>query len=780
MHKPTMINFSLGLLCDSLFVIVMVGILMTTSMASNIALPNCPEKCGNISVPYPFGIGKNCYYTNPFVGSYYNLTCNNTNTSSPSLVHGYNIEVLNITLDGQFRVLSHVSYACYGLKSRLEGNTSWRITIHKFPLSTTENSLLAIGCDTFVWFSGAMTTSNQKKVFRTGCMTLCNEQKEVSTSCSGVGCCKAAIPSGVSSIKVKAKSYYNHTFVQDFNPCSVAFPVASDEIPSPIDFISQNMSYFKELKLPVVFNWSIANASCKSERDLKDQQHICKGNSSCIDMPDRWGYRCQCNSGFRGNPYLHDCQDIDECAEGRHLCKEPALCINTMGSYSCTCPRGYSRGNGTMVDPCIPDKKGAEIPMKIRIICGIGGGIIVCFIVAILIHWQFGNNKQLRMREAFFHQNGGHILQQKLLGRDVSMGHMVEMFTVEELKKATNNYSESSIVGRGGFGIVFKGTLTKKATSLTNQIVAIKRSLKVDSSQVEQFINEIVALSQINNKNVVKLLGCCLETEVPLLVYEYISNGTLYDHLHDERKVRLLTWDIRLRIATEVSEVLAYLHSTICIPIIHRDIKSANILLDASKTAKVSDFGASKLSPTDQEQLASMVQGTCGYLDPEYMQSGELTEKSDVYSFGVVLVELLTKEKAICYAKTEAERCLAVYFLRKLKEDRLFEILDNDMVNDDAIEQLKEVANLARRCLKLKGEDRPTMKEVARELERIKGVGLHPWSNNSGLSRDESEYLLGETKGVTNHHSSSNKSIDGGPVSNQSGVVQLMPLNDGR
>lgn len=413
-------------------------------------------------------------------------------------------------------------------------------------------------------------------------------------------------------------------------------------------------------------------------------------------------------------------------------------------------------------------------------VVGIAGGLIISLIFAFWYNWQHGNRKLLKIREKFFHQNGGYLLQQKLQGRDMSVGHSVEMFTVEELKKATNNYGESSIIGRGGFGMVYKGTLSENR-KIRNQVVAIKRSLKIDSSQVEQFINEIIALSQINNKNVVKLLGCCLETEVPSLVYEYISNGTLYDHLHDERKARFFTWDIRLKIATQVSEVLAYLHTTISIPIIHRDIKSANILLDDEFTAKVADFGASKLAPVDQEQLATMVQGTCGYLDPEYMQTGELTEKSDVYSFGVVLVELLTGEKAICYAKPENERSLAVYFLRKVKEDRLFEILDDKITSDGAIEQFKEVAYLAKRCLKLKGEDRPTMKEVARELDRIGGIGSHPWSNNKGvLLEEESEYLLGQTQDVIKHGYGSNEAINDSLSSSQSTVVQLVALNDGR
>lgn len=400
-----------------------------------------------------------------------------------------------------------------------------------------------------------------------------------------------------------------------------------------------------------------------------------------------------------------------------------------------------------------------------------GSGIIISLMVGFWFHWRHGNKKLQKLRKTCFDQNGGNILLQKLSNRDISVGNMVRFFKVEELMKATENYSEKSVIGRGGFGMVYKGIMPD------DQVVAIKKSIKVDSSQVEQFTNEVIALSQINNKNVVKLLGCCLETEVPLLVYEFISNGTLHDHLHNQEKFSFLSWDVRLSIATDVANVLAYLHTTISTPIIHRDIKSANILLDDKYTAKVADFGASKLAPVDQDQLATMVQGTCGYLDPEYMQTGELTEKSDVYSFGVVLVELLTQEKAICYYKPESERSLAVYFLRKVKEGRLFEILDKEIVSDGAIDQLKEVANLAKVCLILKGEHRPTMKEVARELEKIKGLQYHPWSNEEKLLEEENELLLEETRVINDEYNdhSMNESL-----SSQSRIVQLVPINDGR
>lgn len=310
------------------------------------------------------------------------------------------------------------------------------------------------------------------------------------------------------------------------------------------------------------------------------------------------------------------------------------------------------------------------------------------------------------------------------------------IFTEEDLKKATNNYDENRVIGQGGFGTVYKGILPD------NKEVAIKKSKVSDQSQIEQFINEVIILSQINHRYVVKLLGCCLETRVPLFVYEFITNGTLYDHINDEHLSSTFTWNFCVKLAAETAEALAYLHLATSVPIIHRDIKSVNILLDNCYAAKVSDIGASRFIPINKSQLTTLVQGTLGYLDPEYFHTSQLTEKSDVYSFGVVLAELLTGERALSFHRAEKDRNLAMYFVSLIENNKLLEILDERLVNERNVQQLNEVALLAMRCLNVKSGERPKMKEVAMELEGLKLMQKHPWIESDP---EETQLLLDPT-----------------------------------
>ncbi|KAJ1376614.1 Wall-associated receptor kinase, galacturonan-binding domain [Sesbania bispinosa] len=373
-------------------------------------------------------------------------------------------------------------------------------------------------------------------------------------------------------------------------------------------------------------------------------------------------------------------------------------------------------------------------------------GVSVCIIGLLLgsfyMYWALKKRKLIKLKEQFFKQNGGLLLQQQI-ARHRGSAEMTKVFSKTELEEATNNFDKDKILGQGGQGTVYRGLLPE------NRTVAIKKSKFNDPNQIEQFINEVIVLSQINHRNVVKLLGCCLETEVPLLVYEFIPNGTVYEHLHDQSQVLKLTWKTRLRIAVETAGALAYLHSATSTPIIHRDVKTANILLNHNLTTKVSDFGASRIIPLDQSQLTTLVQGTLGYLDPEYFYTSQLTEKSDVYSFGVVLAELLTGKKALSFERPEVDRNLAVYFVSKMKEGHLLHIVDSHIIDGTNVEQLTEVANIARRCLKVNGEERPTMKEVTMEIERIIVMEKHPWGSVP-LSSDETKNFLKAAPSVFN------------------------------
>lgn len=340
---------------------------------------------------------------------------------------------------------------------------------------------------------------------------------------------------------------------------------------------------------------------------------------------------------------------------------------------------------------------------------GVSGGTILLLLTfgSPLIIRKAKERKAKKTREKYFKQNHGLLLQQ-LISHKADIGERM-IVTLRELEKATDNFDRSRIVGGGGHGVVFKGILGL-------HVVAVKRSKIVVQREIDEFVNEVAVLSQVNHRNVVRLLGCCLETEVPLLVYEFISNGTLYHHLHVEGPVSL-RWNDRARIALQVAKALSYLHSATSKPIFHRDIKSSNVLLDDTLTAKVSDFGASRYIPIDQTGVTTAIQGTIGYLDPMYYYTGRLTDKSDVFSYGVLLIELLTRKKPFAY-RSDAGDGIVSYFVSLLAQGRLLEIMDPQVIDEEDGE-IQEVAALAAMCTKLKGEDRPTMREVEMTLENL-------------------------------------------------------------
>ncbi|KAK4478465.1 hypothetical protein RD792_013940, partial [Penstemon davidsonii] len=380
-------------------------------------------------------------------------------------------------------------------------------------------------------------------------------------------------------------SFRNHTLVSSFNPCSYAFfgDTTEFEFRGASDLSDPNFVERVRASVPVVLDWAIGNLTCVEVQSLED--YACKSQSYCVDSnTGLGGYRCRCNDGYEGNPYLDPgCTDIDECADpSTNNC---ITCVNTLGSFNCTCPQGYRcRCNNSYeddphigpgcidIDECADPNASDCLHTCINTLgsfncsCprgyfgngreggkGVGFGFLALIILVTLLFFSHNKRNIIKLREKFFQQNGGLLLKQQISSSETPMDS-TKIFTTEELENATDNYAKES------------------------------------------------------------------------------------------------------------AGALSYLHSAASKPVIHRDVKSANILLDQNYTAKIADFGASRLISLDQTEVTTMVQGTLGYLDPKYSHSSQLTEKSDVYSFGVVLAELMTGKKPIDMERNQEERNLTTYF----------------------------------------------------------------------------------------------------------------------
>ncbi|XP_023758896.1 probable serine/threonine-protein kinase PBL7 isoform X3 [Lactuca sativa] len=283
----------------------------------------------------------------------------------------------------------------------------------------------------------------------------------------------------------------------------------------------------------------------------------------------------------------------------------------------------------------------------------------------------------------------------------------IQVFTFKQLLSATGGFGKSNVIGQGGFGLVYRGVLHD------GRKIAVKLMDQTGKQGEEEFRVEVEMRSRLRSPYLVGLIGYCSESHHRVLVYDFMANGGLQEHLYPIRD-----WETRLRIGLEAAKGLEYLHEHVSPPVIHRDFKSSNILLDKSFHAKVSDFGLAKLgSYRAGGHVSTRVLGTQGYVAPEYALTGHLTTKSDVYSYGVVLLELLTGRVPVDMKRSPGEAVLVSWALPRLTDrEKVIEIMDPSLEGQYSMKEIVQVAAIAAMCVQSEADYRPLMADVVQSL----------------------------------------------------------------
>ncbi|GLJ24439.1 hypothetical protein SUGI_0466700 [Cryptomeria japonica] len=706
---------------------VLVRFLICASLVGFGAAKCVPEKCGSMNVSYPFwiynshcghpGFHINCTKNGDtgMASPYFTAFLSNSNVSS-SFYSVWGIidalKIIEIDYKGHLIINSSsiIAQSCNDDQNNVTRNYFELSSGGPFTLSNS-NRLVVIGNQTYGSYSFG-------KLGEARCVTIPQSDKPYCR----YGCCEINLPNNLPWINFTGGGVFR-LLNNNSTMCGFSTIMDPSTIMGSFTFTKMNASSRTDISRIVDLiwregengsyglrlNWGIGLQKCSSAKSMAD--YSCSIHAECNDAPSGKGYVCKCLPGYRGNGYSNgtDCTDINECSQtNSNVCvgaEQGGICHNLAGSYNCSCIKGYVGDGFTNGTGC---KSTSSNQLLFPTIIGsVSSFVFFCLIVSLSVWWL--KKRHLKLVEAKYYQ----LLQQHIastVGRE-----SLRIFSAKEMSRASNNYSSEMVLGSGGFGTVFKGIL------LEGTLVAIKKSKQaLNLEDNHEFLNEVTILSQINHRNIVKLLGCCIQTKFPLLVSEFVSNGTLYEHLHS--KDGFLSWASRLQIAIETGEALAYLHSGASQPIFHRDVKSSNILLNERFSPKVADFGISRLiSTSNNTHVTTNIIGTTGYLDPEYFQTYQLTDKSDVYSFGVVLVELLTSLKPISVERGSEEMSLSSLFLSRLNHNRLTEILDRKFLEEENVQQMEDMERIARECLHLKRRKRPSMKEVVEELVWIRG-----------------------------------------------------------
>ncbi|KAF7034126.1 hypothetical protein CFC21_045178 [Triticum aestivum] len=677
---------------------------------------SCQRECGGVDIPYPFGIvdspGDS---TSDCAMPGFGLTCNETDVNGGRRRPFYsNVEVVSVSLQqGQARMKMSISTYCYDTTTRDMDAVPWGLNFKGTPYRFADtNKFTVIGCHTLAYIVGERVDQ-----YASGCVAMCRRGGDGDVraalsngSCSGIGCCQTAIPRGLQYYRVLFDSGFNTTEIHNVSRCSYAVLMDDSDFTFSTTYATTpgfNTSFAGEM--PLAVDWAVGNETCDAARKDPSSYACVSDNSECFDSLNGPGYFCNCSKGYQGNPYLQDpeqgCKDINECADlAKYPCSVPGTCKNLPGGFKCSCPK-HTKGdaqNGTC-------ERNHTLGLGEKFGIGAFGVVLivlVCILAIEIIRHKRSIKRQalIRQSDEYYQQHGGEILSE-IMRVERNIGFTV--YARAAIEAGTNMFDKENIIGEGGQATVYKAVLDVDGK---DTLVAVKRCKEVDESRRKDFVQELVILCRVDHPNIVKLLGCCLQFEVPILVYEYVKNKTLQELLYSQPTSCRATLGTRLRIAAQSAGALAYLHS-LAHPILHGDVKPANILLSDGWVAKVSDFGCS----TIDEKTQVVARGTAGYVDPEYLLEYQLTHKNDVYSFGVLLLELLTGKKPL----SKQRKSLMVMVQESMGDGTLHQLFDREIVDDASMGVAVQAAELATRCLVMPGNRRPAMRRVAEELKQL-------------------------------------------------------------